>query len=298
MGLVEGAAIVSPATKIAVLQGRNHLPITAIKLSRNPCFQGISCNQKFSPTNFKACRFRRFFRRCTNCVLDGIVQKVNTPTSSSPRNKARDQPVFDAVAELLATHGMQLSMDTVAAHVGCSKQTLYSRYGSKADLLRLVMQQHVATTTARLVSGDSRPLRQVLLEFAIHYLEHRNLPRVRQAAQLFAAGANQFHDEARTLYNLSGGAVRSQVAEWLRTEMARGRLIHDDPQFMAELLISMLSGQDFERQRFHVPHRDTLEKRRRWAEFAIDAFLRAFPAPPTGIPGSVNKTRPSGVFPR
>nr|WP_269670678.1 TetR/AcrR family transcriptional regulator C-terminal domain-containing protein [Stenotrophomonas sp. SY1] len=210
---------------------------------------------------------------------------MDRTTPTSPRGKARDQRVFDAVGELLAVHGMHLSMDAVAAHVGCSKQTLYSRYGCKNDLLRLVMQQHVATTTAQLTKGDSRPLRQILLEFAIQYLEHRNQPRIRQTAQLFAAGANQFHEEARTLYNLSGEAVRSQIAEWLQTEMARGRLIHDDPHFMAELLISMLAGQDFERQRFHVPHRDTPEKRRRWAEFAIDAFLRAFPVPPSGIPG-------------
>ncbi|MGR4894842.1 TetR/AcrR family transcriptional regulator [Stenotrophomonas sp. LARHCG68] len=223
---------------------------------------------------------------------------MNTPPSSPPRTQARDQPVFAAVGELLATHGMQLSMDAVAAHVGCSKQTLYSRYGSKTNLLRLVMQQHVATTTAQLIKGDSRPLRQILVEFAIHYLEHRNQPRIRQTAQLLAISANQFHEEARTLYNLSADAVRSQITEWLRTEMARGRLIHDDPQFMAELLISMLAGQDFERQRFHAPHRDTPEKRHRWAEFAIDAFLRAFPVPPTGIPGSVNKSRTPGVFPR
>lgn len=231
----------------------------------------------------KRCQ-RPIFRRCTNFELDGIVQFLDKSPAPTTRNKARDQRVFDAVGELLAVHGMHLSMDAVAAHVGCSKQTLYSRYGCKNDLLRLVMQQHVATTTAQLTQGDSRPLRQVLVEFGTHYLEHRNQPRIRQTAQLFAAGANQFHEEARTLYGLSGEAVRSQIAEWLQTEMARGRLIHDDPQFMAELLISMLAGQDFERQRFHAPHRDTPEQRRRWAEFAVDAFLRAFPVPPTGIP--------------
>lgn len=209
------------------------------------------------------------------------MDKTPAPTT---RSKARDQRVLDAVAELLAIHGMQLSMDAVAAHVGCSKQTLYSRYGCKNDLLRMVMQRHVATTTTQLNKGDTRPLRQILLEFAVQYLEQRNQPRIRQTAQVLAAGANQFHEEARTLYAHTGEAVRSHIAEWLQTEMARGRLIHDDPHFMAELLISMLAGQDFERQRFHAPHRDTPEQRRRWAEFAVDAFLRAFPVPPTGIP--------------
>lgn len=57
---------------------------------------------------------------------------------------ARDQRVFDAVRELLARQGMQLSMDAVAQRAGCSKQTLYSRYGNKESLLRQVVQRMYA----------------------------------------------------------------------------------------------------------------------------------------------------------
>jgi AcrR family transcriptional regulator len=207
------------------------------------------------------------------------------PSPSAPV-EARDQRVFDAVRELLATQGMHLSMDAVAAHVGCSKQTLYSRYGSKRELLSLVMRQSVTAAAAPLGGGDERSLREVLLDFALRYLDHRNQPRSRQAAQVIASGVQEFREEARALYHSSADALRDQLAEWMRTEMARGRVIHDDPHFMAEMLISMIAGQDFERQRFHAPHRDDPTLRRRWAEFAVDAFLRAFPAPPAGIPGT------------
>lgn len=208
------------------------------------------------------------------------------PSDAAP-TEARHQRVLDAVRELLAVQGMHLSMDAVAAHVGCSKQTLYSRYGSKRELLALVVQQHASAATAPLANGnDDRPLREVLLDFAVRHLEHRNQPGVRQTMQLVSAGALEFRDEARALYLGGSGALHDQLAEWMRTEMARGRIIHDDPHFMAEMLTSMISGQDFERQRFHAPHRDTPEQRRRWAEFAVDAFLRAFPTPPAGIPGT------------
>lgn len=208
------------------------------------------------------------------------------PAPQATPIEARDQRVFDAVRELLASQGMHLSMDAVAAHVGCSKQTLYSRYGSKRDLLSLAMRQHVSVAAAPLAGGDERPLREVLLDFALRYLENRNQPRSRHAAQLIASGIQQFREEARTLYQSGANALRDQLSEWMRTEMARGRIIHDDPHFMAEMLISMIAGQDFERQRFHVPHRDQPEQRRQWAEFAVDAFLRAFPSPRTGIPGT------------
>lgn len=204
---------------------------------------------------------------------------MNTPSPTDDTRDARDQRVFEAVRELLAIQGMRLSMDAVAAQAGCSKQTLYSRYGCKRDLLRQAMQLHVSSATSGLSVCKEKPLRQILLEFAIGYLNHRNQPKVRQTAQMIGASVHEFREEAQFMYHGSVEALRDHVAEWMQTEVSRGRLNHDDPHFMAELLISMIAGQDFERQRFHAPHRDDVQQRQRWAEFAIDGFLRAFAAP-------------------
>ncbi|MNM66335.1 hypothetical protein D3C81_778150 [compost metagenome] len=205
---------------------------------------------------------------------------------------ARDERVFEAVRELLAIQGMRLSMDAVATLAGCSKQTLYSRYGCKRELLRQAMRLHVSSATSGLSSCDSKPLRQTLVDFAIGYLDHRNKPKVQQTAQLLGASVHEFRDEARFMYHGSAEALRDQVAEWMQTEIARNRLNHDDPHFMAELLLSMISGQDFERQRFHAPHRDDARQRQRWADFAIDAFLRAFARTPEASMAPENKNNP------
>jgi AcrR family transcriptional regulator len=189
---------------------------------------------------------------------------------------ARDLRVFDAVRELLARHGMQMSMEAVAQHAGCSKQTLYSRYGSKQELMRRVVERHVCRATAGLRGLRDGDLRGSLLQFATDYLDHFNQPHVAQACRLIAADAAQFPDEARNLYRDGTGALTHHLAEWIGAASAEGRLRHDDPHFMAELLISMISGQDFDRQRFHVPHRDDAARRRGWAEFSVDSFLRAF----------------------
>ena len=211
----------------------------------------------------------------------------NPSTSPAPID-ARDERVFEAVRELLAEQGIRLSMDAVAAAAGCSKQTLYSRYGCKRELLRQAMQLHISNATAALVVDEDKALRQVLLDFAVGYLENRNKPAARRTAQLIGASAHEFRDEAQYMYLGSSEALRNHVAEWMHTEVLRGRLDHDDPHFMAELLISMIAGQDFERQRFHAPHRDDPLHRRRWAEFAIDGFLRAF-APAQEAPTASNK---------
>ena len=203
---------------------------------------------------------------------------MQTSSAPTPRRAkdARQQRVHEAVRVLVREQGVLVSMDAVAARAGCSKQTLYSRYGCKRDLLRKAMQLHVSTATSALAVSSEKPLQEILLGFALGYLEHRNQPRVRQTAQVIVAGIQEFREESKFMYLGSVETLCDHMAEWMQTEIARGRLHHDDPQFMAELLLSMLAGQDFERQRFHVPHRDDAAQRRRWAEFAIDSFLRAF----------------------
>jgi len=204
---------------------------------------------------------------------------MNIPLASATQRQARDQRVYDAVRELLAEEGMRLSMDAVAARAGCSKQTLYSRYRSKQDLLQRVMQDHMELSFTHLgpAQGD---LRGSLLRFAREHLEQMSEPRVLQSCQLIAAESRHFPEEARALFRDSAGALMQRLSERLQLAMAAGQLRHDDPHFMAELLLSMIVGLDFERQFFHLAHRQG-DAQRAWAEFAVDNFLRAFAAAPS-----------------
>lgn len=204
---------------------------------------------------------------------------MNSPPPAAAVLDARDHRVFDAVRDLMAVQGMQLSMESVAQQAGCSKQTLYSRYGSKQELLRRVMQRHLCRATAGLRALEGDDLRGSLLQFALDYLDHFNEPHVAQARRLIAAESAQFPDEARALYRDGAGALALHLAEWIQQRSRDGLLRHDDPHFMAELLLSMIAGLDFEKQRFHTPHRADASQRRRWAEFSVDSFLRAFAVP-------------------
>ena len=148
---------------------------------------------------------------------------------------------------LVREQGVQISMDAVAARAGCSKQTLYAHYGSKQALLLQVL------------NDDAR----------------------NKASRLVTAQASQFPDDVRSLFEPVIAGLQRRVAAWLQQAMRRGLLRHDDPQFAAELLLGMIVGMDFDRQRFLVPHRDSTQAQAQWAEFAVDSFLRAFaPAPP------------------
>ncbi|MBB6066396.1 AcrR family transcriptional regulator [Pseudoxanthomonas broegbernensis] len=203
------------------------------------------------------------------------------PRPPRPRDDARHRRVSDAVRALVAEHGVHISMDAVAARVGCSKQTLYARYGSKQALLARVANDGMAV--ARLsATPTASTLRPALLAFAHEHLAHLAKPATIGAARLVTAQAQQFPEEVAELFAGWVGALEAQLAAWLQQAMRRGLLRHDDPHCAAELLLGMIVGLDFDRQRHLAPHRSAPEARSRWAEFAIDNFLRAF-APPCAL---------------
>ncbi|QSQ29411.1 TetR/AcrR family transcriptional regulator [Xanthomonas translucens] len=204
------------------------------------------------------------------------------------QSQVRDQRVYAAVRELLAEAGMRLSMEAVAARAGCSKQTLYSRYRSKQDLLQRVIQDHTELSATHLGPAQGE-LRGSLLRFAREHLEQLSEPRVLQSCQLIAAEARHFPEQVRALFRDSAQALMQRLSERLQLAVAAGQLRHDDPHCMAELLLSMIVGMDFERQRFHTAHRSDAAAQRAWAEFAVDGFLRAFAAP---TPASLSFSTP------
>ncbi|WP_066095937.1 TetR/AcrR family transcriptional regulator [Xanthomonas massiliensis] len=201
----------------------------------------------------------------------------------------RDRRVFDAVRELLAEQGVNMSMDALALRAGCSKQTLYSRYGNKHELIKRVMHEHLEPVSALLVpAGDD--LREGLVAFALQHLRNLNRPEVMQSCLLASAAARNFPATGPELWSEGVAPLLDQLALWLERAVADGRLRRDDPHYMAELLLGMIVGLDFERQRFNTPHRVHAGDIGRWAEFAVDAFLRAF-APPAAGPLQDNKKR-------
>ncbi len=188
---------------------------------------------------------------------------------------ARRRRVHDAVRELMAEQGFRVSMGAVAARAGCSKQTLYAHFGSKQALIREVLQERMDITSDEL-NPDSHDPRVALLGFATDYLGRLSEPSVIAARRLWSAEAAQFPEEAQALYRDGMEALQTRLAARLEQAMERGQLQRAPAQPSAELLLGMLAGLDFERQRFTVAHRDSQSARSQWAAFAVDAFLRAF----------------------
>lgn len=206
------------------------------------------------------------------------MQPTPPAPAAIPADDARHQRVRDAVRALVAEHGVNVSMDAIAARAGCSKQTLYAHYGSKQALIHQIARDGMSAT--RLPQAPSAgTLRQALLAFAEDHLAHLAEPRTLGTARLVAIQAQEFPHEVAQMYENYAGALLERLAGWLQKAMRRGLLRHDDPHCAAELLLGMIVGLDFDRQRHLAPHRDTEQARAAWAAFATDSFLRAFSPP-------------------
>ncbi|HET6395778.1 MAG TPA: TetR/AcrR family transcriptional regulator [Pseudoxanthomonas sp.] len=203
------------------------------------------------------------------------------PRAERQADDARHRQVSAAVRALIAEQGLQISMDAVAARAGCSKQTLYARYGSKRALLLRVVSDGLATARLPPVP-TAATLRPSLVAFAEEHLARLSEPAAVGAARLVTAQALQFPEDIAALYEGYVGTLQGCLAGWLQQAMRRGLLRHDDPHYAAELLLGMIVGLDFDRQRHLVAHRASPEARSQWAHFAVDSFLRAF-APPSPL---------------
>ncbi len=162
-------------------------------------------------------------------------------------NRAR---VLRAASRSFLRHGYHTSVDEIARRAGVAKQTLYHHFPSKDQLFK-----EVACDLAKrvLVGLEAEPadVRSGLLRFGLAYR--------RRVQAIYAGGA---------------GEMLRRLSAYLREAMNAGALRRDDPEFAAELFLSMLAGQERVRRLYGIANGAEAEARR--VARIVDCFLRAF----------------------
>lgn len=183
---------------------------------------------------------------------------------------------------LFLEHGYQAtSMEQVAVAMGVAKQTLYNRFESKENLFARVVAEGAERFLVTLREGRGE-LRQDLIHFARAFrgilLSAEGLAMYR----LLMGEAARFPSLARAVYQAGPGRTQEQVRQLLARAMAEGRLARHDPEFAADMFLSMLTGLDRTRLLLgELPSTDEEERARVVA--VVDTFLRAF-GPPLSPP--------------
>ncbi len=190
---------------------------------------------------------------------------------------AKTEAILDAAVEVIGERGLAAPMEAIARRAGVSKQTVYNHYGSKAELMRALMQRRVEAITASLREPGAVDNPTAALEaYARSVLETVITGKKYSMLRVIILGSGEMPDVAREIFESGPLAARRQLAAFLKTETELGRMKVEDFEQAAEFFSGMVMGQSQLRSLLRLPSDKTPEQFGRLAREAAERFMRAY----------------------
>ncbi len=192
---------------------------------------------------------------------------------------AKTEAILDAAVEVIGQRGLGAPMEAIAKRAGVSKQTVYNHYGSKAELMRALMQRRVESITAPLRDpGAVDNPTETLEAYALSLLDTVITNKSYSMMRVIMLGAGEMPDVAQEVYEAGPASARRQLAAFLKAETELGRMKVEDFDQAAELFSGMVMGQSQMRSLLRLPSDKTPEEYRKLAREAAERFMRAYAA--------------------
>lgn len=186
----------------------------------------------------------------------------------------RERVLRAATASFLVD-GYRSSVEGIARRAGVAKQTVYSHFPSKDALFKEVARELAKSILIELEAGPQE-LRAALVRFGFAYRRRILSAEGIATFRMLVPEIPRFRALAKAMYANSGGETVRRLAARLDQAMRAGSLRREDPQFAAELLLGMLTGQDRIKRLFCVLDKGDPDARH--AARIVDSFLRIYAA--------------------
>lgn len=204
------------------------------------------------------------------------------PQSDPPsrRRGARDA-VERAARELFVQNGYSgTSIDEIARRAGVSKPTIYAHFGDKAGLFTHILEAACTRLLKPIVdtAADTRPVGEVLRDFAFAYTRTVLSPQVLALHRLFIGEAERFPELGQKYYASGPQAVHAELAAFLRRRAASGEIRCADPDMMASQFAAVVLTPMRLKLLFAVADQPDWTEVDRFSESAVRMFTKTLEA--------------------
>ncbi|HYI86973.1 MAG TPA: TetR/AcrR family transcriptional regulator [Burkholderiales bacterium] len=176
----------------------------------------------------------------------------------------RERVLRAATSSFLA-RGYGSSIDDIARRAGVARQTVYQHFASKDELFKAVAGDLAKRVLVELEGED---VRRSLLRFGLEYRKRALGAQGIATFRTLVPEVPRFRALARNMYANTAGEMVRRLAEFLQQ-----KLNVPDPEFAAEMLLSMLTGHDRLKRLFAVAPGAESEAAR--TARIVDLFLKA-----------------------
>jgi AcrR family transcriptional regulator len=190
---------------------------------------------------------------------------------------SKNEAILDAASDLIFERGLSAPLDEIARRAGVSKQTIYNHYGSKAELVRALIDRRIQSVTAPLdVTGADVSPQAALAAYARVLLETVTVDRGIALLRLLIQSAPHSPELSRTVFTRGARGSRIKLAAFLEREDKAGRLSAPDPGEAADFFAGMVVSHHQLQGLLGLPDELTPARIERIAEEAARRFMRAY----------------------
>jgi AcrR family transcriptional regulator len=228
-------------------------------------------------------------------MLDFMKRQATRKTMLKKRKSARGRPpadeavaraarLLDVATEVFLEQGYKgASMSEIARRAGASKQTLYARYPSKAELFAALVERKASRLFEAIGPlGEGRSLRDTLVHCGSSLLDLILSEDARGVHRLVIAECVEFPELAKIFWERGPGRTRAMLADYLRAQQKLGNIQCGDPgcsnpEQAVEIFMGLLVSGATLRTWLGLPSTfaKTPAQRKAWANLAVDTFLAA-----------------------
>jgi len=191
----------------------------------------------------------------------------------------RVSELLNVATEVFIERGFEgASTNEIARRANCSKTTLYTRYPTKEKLFLAVLERRMELILSEFATTlqPEPPIEQTLKEYGFHLLQLVLSENQRGMVRVVSMESSKFPDLAKRFYDLGPGRGAAILASYMDEQIKRQRLINENPQIMAEHLMSLITGGYVRWTLLGLPDNIGLKEKKQRVSAAVEMFLRAY----------------------